>query len=311
MKENYAAVIVTYNRLGLLKECLRNVENQTVPAKKIIVVNNASTDGTFQYLCKNKGSNPQYNILTCTENIGGAGGFRKGLEASLKEEADCVLLIDDDAMIENSYMEKILAARTKNPMYHAFAGAVMTDGKIDTCHRRTIAEPGLRLKNCPSELYTEKNPKGYFVCDIASFCGMVIDREIIEKAGLPLAEYFIWCDDTEYSLRINHYSKFYIVTGAYLNHKSKIEKRVYPRHYDWRDYYAVRNRLLYVKKHGTKIDIAINRMDMFFRIVLRNWLFALVKAGNYDWKYEKAVVKKAYTDAKNSILKANVLTEVK
>ena len=48
MEADYAVVVVTYNRLELLKECLEQVENQTIPAKKVIVVNNASTDGTEQ-----------------------------------------------------------------------------------------------------------------------------------------------------------------------------------------------------------------------------------------------------------------------
>ena len=80
MAADYAVVVVTYNRLELLKECLKQVENQTVPAKRIIVVNNASTDGTAEYLRECKEKNKQYRTITCMENLGGAGGFAKGIQ---------------------------------------------------------------------------------------------------------------------------------------------------------------------------------------------------------------------------------------
>lgn len=298
MKVKYAAVIVTYNRLELLKECLDNVEHQSIPAEKIIVVDNASTDGTAQYLCIRKSHNSRYNIITCTENAGGAGGFEKGIAVSLNAGVDCVLVIDDDAMIENRYMEKILVAREQHPGYSAFAGAVMTDGKTDTVHRRNVVRPGLRLKNCPEELYTDRNPERYFICDIASFCGMVVDIRIVKKVGLPDAGYFIWFDDTEYSLRINRFTKFLVVPEAILDHKTNTSCSKYPhRRYDWREYYGIRNRILTVKKHGNVLDRVVNGADMFCNFVLRNRLFGMLKMDGYDWAYENSLVRKAIRDA--------------
>lgn len=154
MEADYEVVVVTYNRLELLKECLVQVERQTVPAKKIIVVNNASTDGTEEFLREQKEKCGHYRILTCAENLGGAGGFEKGIQEAVEEPAACILLIDDDAVLENNYMEKIMEARREHPEYQAFAGTVITAGKIDTFHRRNIERPGLRLKNCPENCYT-------------------------------------------------------------------------------------------------------------------------------------------------------------
>lgn len=72
MEENYVVVIVTHNRLELLKECLTHVEAQTTAAMQIIVVDNASEDGTAQFL-REKANHCGYRVLTCAENIGGAG----------------------------------------------------------------------------------------------------------------------------------------------------------------------------------------------------------------------------------------------
>lgn len=53
-------VIVTYNRLELLKECLQCVENQTVKFDNIVVVDNKCTDGTSEYL---KEYTQKYHII--------------------------------------------------------------------------------------------------------------------------------------------------------------------------------------------------------------------------------------------------------
>ena len=266
IQTKYAIVIVTYNRKQLLHECIENVQKQTMQASSIIIINNASTDTTGSYLETLQKENTIYDIVNLPENIGGAGGFAKGIERSLEKNVDCVLLIDDDAMIAEDYMEQILQARQSEPVYQAFAGTVKTNDIIDTFHRRTISKVGMLFHNCSEEEYQQP----YFLCEVASFCGMVLDISLIKQIGLPHAEYFIWHDDAEYSLRVRKYSKFLVVTNAVLNHKTKQNATTYPRRYNWKDYYAVRNRI---------------------------WLFGLVKRDSYDWKNEKDMVKKAVRDA--------------
>lgn len=297
MGENYVVVVVTYNRLELLKDCLAHIENQTATAKAIIVVDNASEDGTAQYL-EEKAADSRYEIISCEQNIGGAGGFEKGIRLALfMEQIDCVLLIDDDAMIDSNYMELIFEGRRKHCNYQAFAGVVEDHGTIDVWHRRRKAKHGIRLKNCPVSDYAEE----YFPCDIASFCGMVVETDVMRKAGLPCGEYFIWNDDVEYSLRLNQYTRFLVVSAARLDHMTSKSDVSYPhRRYDWREYYGIRNRLWYVRKHGTILDRLVNRTDMFCNIVFRNWLFGILKTDGYDWMYEKELVRRAYRDAKKS-----------
>ncbi|MDE6602446.1 MAG: hypothetical protein K2K90_09860, partial [Lachnospiraceae bacterium] len=238
-------------------------------------------------------------IINLPQNIGGAGGFAKGIEYVAKKDAECVLIIDDDAMITKDYMETILQARQAYPQYRAFAGVVKVNGRIDTFHRRSVSKAGLLFINCGEEKYQNS----CFECEIASFCGMVLDAELIRQIGLPHPGYFIWHDDAEYSLRVRKYSRFLVVTGAVLEHKTKLNDAVYPRRYDWKEYYAVRNRILLVREHGTVLDRVLNAMHLFIHVIFRNWLFGLVKKSNYDWKYEGYIVKKAIKDANSRDLR--------
>ncbi len=303
----YAVVIVTYNRESLLRECVENVERQTAAPDSIIIVNNASTDHTPAYLEELNTKDGRFDMINLPNNIGGAGGFAKGIERSLEKDVDCVLIIDDDAMIARDYMEKILKARQQQPQYRAFAGTLRTDGKIDTFHRRNLQKTGLMSKNCTEQQYRQP----CFACDIASFCGMVLDMDLIRQIGLPHAEYFIWFDDTEYSLRIRQHSRFLVVTAAELDHKTKKTSVMHPRRYDWKDYYAVRNRLLMVEEHGCFIDKSVNFFDLFVHVILRNWLFGMIKKDDYDWKYERKLVSAAIRNARSGKLENVIMRREK
>lgn len=302
----YAVVITTHNREQLLRECVEHVQHQTIPPDKIIIVNNASTDGTGRYL---KTLSEQYktiDVIDLLVNTGGAGGFAVGIERAAETAAAWVLVIDDDAIIAIDYMEQIFVAAQQNAMYQAFAGAVTVNGQIDTCHRRNLTGIGLLSKNCKEEVYEQS----YFACDIASFCGMVVDLSLVRQIGLPHAEYFIWYDDTEYSLRIHNYSRFLVVPQAVLTHKITQLEKTHPRRYDWKEYYAIRNRLLMVQEHGTVLDRAVNFVNLFVHVIFRNWLFSVIKRDNYDWAYERGLVRDALRDVHKVHRKETVLEKI-
>ena len=191
-------------------------------------------------------------------------------------------------------MERLLQARHSQSSYQAFAGTVKTNGKIDTFHRRNLSKIGILFRNCTEQEYQQP----YFPCEVASFCGMLLEINLIKQIGPPHMEYFIWHDDAEYSLRIRKYSKFLVVTDAVLDHKTKQNSIVYPRRYNWKDYYAVRNRIWMLREHGTLADRFVNGMDLFVNVIFRNWLFGLIRRDGYDWKNEKDMVKKAVRDAR-------------
>ena len=87
-----------------------------------------------------------------------------------------------------------------------------------------------------------------FEYDLSTFCGLVVAKEVVEKIGLPRGDYFIWYDDTEYSLRIGKYSKIYNVNAAKLNHKT-VRTAETNKYLIWKNYYMIRNRLDIMRNH--------------------------------------------------------------
>lgn len=242
MPVNFGVIIVTYNRKSLLEECLSCVLRQSVPFFQVCVVDNCSTDGTGEYLdqlaarfTEDGGPEGGFLVFHLPENRGGAGGFAFGLERMAEGPCDWVLIIDDDAMIGRTYMERIGQAILKNH-FLAYSGAVKTEGAVDTSHRRRISNPLLMTYRPVDPAEYEKKA---FVYDISTFCGLVIKTSLIREIGLPKAEYFIWFDDTEYCLRLRRRSPILNVNGAVLNHKTAAPGAAPP--ITWKHFYGFRN----------------------------------------------------------------------
>lgn len=274
---------MTYNRLPLLRECLDCVMAQTLPFAQIVVVDNCSTDGTKDYLReleKNiwpgrtqepeqndaygavgeaESGGPQLQVIYEARNLGGAGGFYDGLKLAEELELDWILIIDDDAMLRRDYMEKLMDESNRQERAgagkNALAGSVYVDGKIHTMHRRNISSKLLFMETeIPEAMYGQES----FLCDCATFCGLAVRGSMVKKIGLPKKEYFIWYDDSEYSLRFAPYGKILCVPAAGLDHKTKLPKESEGllQRTGWRHYYGYRNRYDTARIHFGRLSAA-------------------------------------------------------
>lgn len=245
-------IIVTYNRINLLRECLKCIACQTVPFSGICVVDNASTDGTGDFLDElaAEGLRPEgetsagsdsippalpLTVFHLDKNYGGAGGFACGLKLMARESCDWLLLIDDDAMLRPDYLERLLKAVDKTG-YLACSGTVETDGVIDLLHRRRLANRCLMTYR---PVTAGEYRSDTFSYDIGTFCGLMLKTEMIRQIGFPKSEYFIWFDDTEYCLRFRNLSPILNVNGAVLDHRTAPAPQAPP--VSWKNYYGFRN----------------------------------------------------------------------
>jgi GT2 family glycosyltransferase len=191
-----AAVVVTYNRKKLLAECLDALLSETRPLDSIIVIDNASTDGTEEFLKKNYLHNPIFDYTRLAENIGGAGGFYKGVKRGYEQGFDWLWLMDDDTRPRADALQKIIDNGIDPGV--AYSSVSISDttetlswGVVNSDeNERWIKD----LKDLPNKSF---NTPG------APFNGFLISREIIRVAGLPDKE-FLYGEDLEYSVRIRN-----------------------------------------------------------------------------------------------------------
>lgn len=242
----YAAVIVTFNRLGKLKEEISSLLLQKVVPSKIVIVDNNSNVDTKIY-CENIAlSDSRIVYKRLEKNIGGSGGFYEGIKVAKNLEVDWIALSDDDALYDSHFFEYIKDKAYSNTDISCFTGTVRNlDGNIDLAHRRSIKNT-VTLSQRIIDVNSYVRP---FYLEVFSFVGVVIKKSLIEKIGLPEKDFFIWYDDTEYSLRVIQYTKILNVSDATIVHNTgEISFNKFKP--SWKMYYGVRNNVITVKKHS-------------------------------------------------------------
>ncbi len=245
----YASVIVTFNRKEKLLGALQCLLEQTVRPQRIFIIDNCSTDGTLDLLKKEHLlENPLINYQRMEKNYGGSGGFYYGIKKAMDhtDQFDYLSISDDDAFYEKNYFELISKAADKHPECKAFCGTVLyEDGTIQTDHRRRVVNrKWVKELDIPINEY-----KDNFYVDTFSFVGCVISKDILKKIGLPNKDYFIYFDDTEYSLRVDELTKILNVSKAKIIHKTP-RKDTTIVNISWKNYYGIRNQILMRKKHS-------------------------------------------------------------
>jgi GT2 family glycosyltransferase len=230
------AIVVTYNRKALLQECLAALGAQTHAPDRIIVVDNASTDGTADLV---RDEHPEAELLAMRENQGGAGGFHEGLKAAHAAGAEWIWLMDDDTIPTPDALAQLLrapAAMDGLPSPALLASKVVwTDGSL-----HPMNYPGFRRDD--PELFVTSCERGVLPMRAATFVSLLVHRSAIDDHGLPLKHFFIWSDDIEYTARITRHRAGYLVPDSVVLHKTKT---AYTAVTDTggRFYYHVRNSL--------------------------------------------------------------------
>lgn len=262
------AFVLTRNRKALLAECLRALLDQTVPVATVVVLDNASTDGTREHLAR-EGLLDRVRFERSEVNTGGAGGYRRGVELGVTSGADWIWLMDDDAEPRPDALERLLSAPpARSPRTAAVCSSVVhPDGTLDRQHRCRL---GRFITPLPASAYA---PGTWADVECASFVGLCVRTGAAQAAGLPLAEFFLGYDDAEYSLRLRHHGEIRLAPEAELLHKvpiggggaqtrrGRLMNRAFGLTYApvpwpafWRDLYRVRN-FMWLKHHHGRVGL--------------------------------------------------------
>lgn len=259
------AVVVTYNRLSLLKRnivCLK--ENK--PIDSIIVVNNGSTDGTREWLAE------QNDLMVINQdNVGGSGGFYIGIDAAYKLNADWIWCMDDDVFPRPDCLENMLAY-TEYRNIGIIAPRRLMGGSVYTNDFLKY-----NLTNPFASMYKGKLSKIHVgePIEIAgtAFEGLFVKREVVAKIGLPNKDLFIFCDDTDYCLRTLQagfkilYVPFALMDKEYFfSDDTWIERH---RKKKWKRFYQIRNSTYLNHHYGENVCVKYLRgFNVMFGMML-------------------------------------------
>jgi rhamnopyranosyl-N-acetylglucosaminyl-diphospho-decaprenol beta-1,3/1,4-galactofuranosyltransferase len=211
-----AAVIVTYNRRELMLEALAAVHGQSRPPDTVIVVDNASADGTAAAV---RDRFPSVQLAELASNTGGAGGFAYGLALALAAGADLVWLMDDDTVPEPDALRALTRAHGRHPGQESPAlvasRVLWTDGRehpMNTPRAKPFATRAQRAAAAAA---------GCVPIRSASFVSVLVDAGRCRRRGLPQADYFLWNDDFEFTTRLIRGGTGWLCPASVAVHKTQ------------------------------------------------------------------------------------------
>lgn len=282
MEKKIVAVVVTYNRLELLARCVEHLRLQTIKNTKIVVVNNGSSDGTKEWL-----DNQQGLMIIHQDNLGGSGGFYRGIQEAYDCGADWIWCMDDDVFPEPTCLEKMLKY-SKEKNVGILCPKRLMDGKIFVSESKTLnlSNPFIDMHNnslTPADLQQNE-----FIEIVGmSFEGPLIKRDVVAKIGLPNKELFILFDDTDYSYRafLNGFRVLLISSAEMVKYdfKSTASLKEIKMKNKWKLSYHIRNTAYFGHKYGKNIFVRNLAAAPFLMRMYMAITFNFIKGHKYKF----------------------------
>ena len=233
------ATVLTHNRRELLSRCLDAVRAQTRPADRVIVVDNASSDGTREMLASDF---PEVEVVALPQNLGGAGGYYEAIAAAKRTDAGWYWLMDDDSIATPAALEELLAALDR------IEGG---DDPALLCSRVEWTDGNPHPMNRPSPRRRDQRDvvsavsRRLLPVRAATFVSVLLARDAVEHAGMPARHYFFQADDIEYTARVLRDARGYYVPDSVVVHATPAQHTAVDD--DRRFFYHARNTVLMLR----------------------------------------------------------------
>lgn len=229
-----AAVVVTFNRKEMLLETLEGLRQQKRKPDRIFVINNASSDGTEELLSsRNILDWGDLEYVALDKNIGGAGGFNKGIQLAYEAGYDWIWTMDDDVEPDDNALEELLKytgiSRCMN------STKIFTENNEPQYWEQYYDFATARLIDLKNTSF--RHGRDWCTVNVACFEGMLVHRSLIDEIGLPDEGYFIYHDDTVFGIKASFYTNVIYVRKAIFRKKIYGYGAITPL----RTYYMIRN----------------------------------------------------------------------
>ena len=283
------AVVVTFNRKNLLRECLNSVLVQSRVPDHIVVIDNNSTDGTFEMLkaefeCLPTG--PGMTIIRQKENMGGAGGFAAGFDWAHRNGFEWLWVMDDDVEMLPGALEMLLSYQDVSDFIQCRRKNPGSDVKLDSLWDISCgvaSQPSSTILHQELEDDTRRHRRTWISVQWGNFEGALVHRSVVDRIGLPDARFFVAGDDSTYGLEASFHTNVIYVKEYGVQRKLDPPKRSTKLAY----YLTLRNRFL-IRGHLKKLGFDVNPIVFWTsQLVSLAWVTkSVLRDGGQPHKFE-------------------------
>lgn len=303
---NIALVIINWNKPEMTNDTIKSILK--IDARgfnyKIFLVDNGSSDQSFEIFQKEYSNNPKVEIIETHANLGFVGGNNVAIKRILKSDFDHVLLINNDVIVDPEFLKNLIKNTSKYQLlapkiyfapgyeYHVdryrpkekghvlwFAGGQMDWNNIYGSH--------IGVDEVDHGQRDQINDQ----VDFLTGCCLLIDRRVFEKIGLLDEKFFMYLEDADFCHRakLAGFKMAYIPDSKIWHINSGSSKSGGDLH----NYFLTRNRLLFGFRYAklkTKLALFKESLTQIFNPSISKWQktgiidFYLQKLGKGSWQ---------------------------
>ena len=238
------AIVLNYNGNDVLPLCLDSLYRSEYPNLEIVVVDNASKDGSLEDARKRFS---RFHFIKNSKNIGFAAGNNVAIRFALEKMADYVFLLNNDATVDPDTIGKMVEEAEKDPSAGIFSPLILSpDGNVWFSGGKIL---WLKMKTVHMPL-SESNYSNRTDC--VSGCAMLVKKAVFKKIGLFDEKFFLYYEDADFSLRAKRAGfDLKIIPSIFAHHAEKSETENPAKLY-----WLVLSGLIFFKKNSSGLSKA-------------------------------------------------------
>lgn len=257
-------IVLNWNNWPDTLECLKSLDKNDYPNYQVVIVDNGSEEKfsitNFQSSIK---------VIYNKENLGFAGGNNVGIKYAFEQGTDYVLLLNNDTLVSRDFLSELVKAGENDKNIGLLGPKIYSADK-----KEKIWYAGGQI----NWMYNKGTMRGWNETDQGQYdnppiqktgyitgCCLLVKKEVIEKIGLMSEDYFLYYEDTDWSLRARRAGfKCVFVPMAKIWHKgSKSSIEGSPSYI----YYHIRNGLILAQRFAPFYIKPLVHLDVFWRII--------------------------------------------
>ncbi|MCL4507647.1 MAG: glycosyltransferase family 2 protein [Chloroflexi bacterium] len=257
-------VILNTNRRADTCALLASLERNDYPNCQVIVLDNASTDGSVAAI---RSSYPAAQIIELDKNLGYAGNNNVGIKTALLHGADWVFVLNEDTILAPDCISELVNVGQSNPsigivgpmVYHHDEPGVIQSagGKLGR---------GWKAQHIGQNEMDHGQFSDAREVDWISGCAILVRRDVVEQVGMLDERFFYYWEETEWCLRAREGGwRITHVPQARIWHKG-VQRAYHPSPNV--TYYATRNRFLMLEKHHAPILVWLEAWQQTLRTLV-------------------------------------------
>ncbi len=300
-------IILNWNGCADTIECLESLKKIDYPDYKIVVVDNASSDDSIDIIPRKY---TEVSFIAVKKNLGFAGGNNVGIKYALENQADYILLLNNDTIVKPDFLTKLVEIAESDKKIGIAGPKILFYDKRDTIWfgggkvnwsrtRGTHIAYSLQLTDYRQSSDSQQSAVSGQQTDYITGCCLLIKREVIEKIGLMREDYFLYYEDVDWCLCAEKAGfKSVFVPSAKIYHKQSRSAGETSFPYI---YYHSRNGLMLSSRYGFKIFTYLISGWIFLKQILKlivgykkEWARPVIKGVRDFWRGKKGKLEVYY-----------------